>query len=100
MSECQIIVIYNQGISQFIGVIKELSNEIKTLNSQAETLSKDNKAINEHDLRITKVNQKSQKLSGAPFKEVYYLFLVYINLILTPYFQIHKIFEGSVFFIT
>ncbi len=47
MSEGQIIEIYNQGISQVIGVIKELSNKIKALNSQAETLSKDNKALNE-----------------------------------------------------
>jgi len=47
MSEGKIIGIYNQSISQVIGIIKELSNEIKTLNSQVETLSKENKALNE-----------------------------------------------------
>ena len=45
VSEGQIVEIYNQGISQVIGVIKELSNVIKTLNSQVETLSKDKNAL-------------------------------------------------------
>ena len=45
MSEGQIIEIYHQDISQVIGVIKALSNEVKALNSQIETLYKDNKAL-------------------------------------------------------
>ena len=67
MSEGQIIEIYNQGISQVIGVIKELSNEIKTLNSQVETLSKDNKALNERvkSQELSEALRSSQKLSGA-----------------------------------
>ena len=52
----------------------------------------------ERDLRMAKVKQKIQEFSEAPLKEVSYLFLVCINLILTPYCQIHKIFEGRVFF--
>lgn len=67
MSESQIIEIYNQGISQVIGVIKELSNEIKTLNSQVETLSKDNKALNERVKSLeSQVNKNSNNSSKPP----------------------------------
>lgn len=67
MSEGQIIEIYNQGISQVIGVIKELSNEIKTLNSQVETLSKDNKALNERVKSLeSQVNKNSNNSSKPP----------------------------------
>lgn len=47
MSEGQIIDIYNQGVSEVMGLIKELSNQINSLNSQIETLSKGNKALNQ-----------------------------------------------------
>ena len=45
VSEGKIIEIYNQGLTQVMSVLKELTNEIKGLNSQVETLSKDNKAL-------------------------------------------------------
>ena len=67
MSEGKIIEIYNQGISQVIGVIKELSNEIKTLNSQVETLSKENKTLNERVKSLeNQVNKNSNNSSKPP----------------------------------
>lgn len=67
MSEGKIIEIYNQGISQVISVIKELSNEIKILNSQVETLSKDNKALNERVKSLeSQVNKNSNNSSKPP----------------------------------
>ncbi len=67
MNEGNIIEIYNQGISQVIGVIKELSNEIKVLNSQVETLSKDNKALNERVKSLeNQVNKNSNNSSKPP----------------------------------
>lgn len=67
MSEGKIIEIYNKGISEVIGVIKELSNEIKTLNSQVETLSKDNKALNERVKSLeNQVNKNSNNSSKPP----------------------------------
>lgn len=45
MSEGKIIEVYNKGISEVIGVIKELSNEIKSLTSQVESVSKENKTL-------------------------------------------------------
>jgi transposase len=64
VSEGQIMKIYNQGIPQVIGVIKELSNEIKALNSQVETLSKDSKALNERVKSLeSQVNKNSNNSS-------------------------------------
>ena len=70
MSEGKIIEIYNQGISQVIGVIKELSNEIKTLNSQVETLSKENKTLNERVKSLENLvnNNSSKPPSSDGFK--------------------------------
>ena len=67
MSEGKIIEIYNKGISEVIGVIKELSNEIKTLNSQVENLSKDNKALTERVKSLeSQVNKNSNNSSKPP----------------------------------
>lgn len=67
MSENNIIEIYNQGISQVIGVIKELSSEIKSLNSQVETLSKENKALTERVKSLeSQVNKTSNNSSKPP----------------------------------
>lgn len=65
MSEGQIIEIYNQGISQVIGVIKELSNQIKELQSQVDTLSKENKAVTE---RVKSLESQVNKNSGNSSK--------------------------------
>lgn len=56
MSKGQIIDIYNQGVSEVIGLIIELSNKITWLTDK--TLSKGNKALIERDLRMAKVKQK------------------------------------------
>ncbi len=67
VSEIQIVEIYNQGISQVIIAIKELSNEINTLNSQVEALSKDNKSINECIKSLeSQVNKNSNNSSKPP----------------------------------
>jgi transposase len=67
MSESKIIEIYNQGISQVIDVIKELSNEIKSLNSQVEKLSKENKALNNRVNSLEgQINKNSNNSSKPP----------------------------------
>lgn len=58
MSEDKIIEIYNQGLTQVMSVIKELTNEIKALNSQIEKLSKDNKALGN---RVQSLENKLKK---------------------------------------
>lgn len=47
VSEGKIIEIYNKGISEVIGLIKELSNQIKEQSANIDQLSKENKALNE-----------------------------------------------------
>lgn len=67
MSEGQIIDIYNQGVSEVIGLIKELSNQIKSLDSQIETLSKGNKALTERVKSLeSQVNKNSNNSSKPP----------------------------------
>ncbi|WP_346894080.1 hypothetical protein [Clostridium sp. UBA871] len=71
MSEGKIIEIYNQGISQVIGVIKELSSENKALNSQVETLSKENKALTKRiKLLESQVNKNSNNNSSKPHRQM------------------------------
>ncbi|WP_238475927.1 DUF6444 domain-containing protein [Clostridium manihotivorum] len=67
MSEGKIIEIYNQGLTQVMSVIRELTNEIKSLNSQVETLSKDNKALSNRVKSLeSQVNKNSNNSSKPP----------------------------------
>jgi len=67
VSEGKIIEIYNQGLTKVMSVIKELTNEIKSLNSQVEVLSKGNKAISEHVKSLeSQVNKASNNSSKPP----------------------------------
>lgn len=67
MSEGKIIEIYNQGLTQVMSVIKKLTNEIKGLNSQVETLSKDNKALLARVKSLeSQVNKNSNNSSKPP----------------------------------
>ncbi|NFN18965.1 hypothetical protein FDB52_06990 [Clostridium botulinum] len=63
MSEGKIIESYNQGLTQVMSVIKELTNEIKGLNSQVEKLSKDNKALGD---RVQSLEKQTKKNSNKP----------------------------------
>ena len=67
MSEGKIIEIYNQGLTQVMSVIRELTNEIKSLNSQVETLSKDNKGLSDRVKSLeNQVNRNSNNSSKPP----------------------------------
>lgn len=67
MSEGKIIEIYNQGLTQVMSVIKELTNEIKGLNSQVEKLSKENKALSGRVKSLeSQVNKNSNNSSKPP----------------------------------
>lgn len=66
MSEGKITEIYNQGLTQVMSVIKELTNEIKGLNSQVEKLSKENKALGERVQSLEKQTQKNSNNSSKP----------------------------------
>ncbi|SHH23547.1 Transposase [Clostridium grantii DSM 8605] len=67
MSESEIIKIYNKGVSEVIGLIKELSNQINHLNSQVENISKDNKTLNERVKSLeSQVNKNSNNSSKPP----------------------------------
>ncbi len=72
MSEGQIIDIYNQGVSEVIGLIKELSNQIRSLDSQIETLSKGNKALTERVKSLeSQVNKNSNNSSKLPSSDCF-----------------------------
>ncbi|MGL4914619.1 MAG: IS66 family transposase [Romboutsia sp.] len=66
MSEGKIIEIYNQGLTQVMTVIKELTNEIKSLNSQVETLSKNNKDLSNRVKTLESQSNKNSNNSSKP----------------------------------
>lgn len=67
MSEGKIIEIYNKGISEVIGLIKKLSNQIKEQSANIDQLSKENKALNERVKSLeSQVNKNSNNSSKPP----------------------------------
>ena len=67
MSEGKIIEIYNKGISEVIGLIKQLSNQIKEQSANIDQLSKENKALNERVKSLeSQVNKNSNNSSNPP----------------------------------
>ena len=67
MSEGKIIEIYNKGISEVIGLIKQLSNQIKEQSANIDQLSKENKALNERVKSLeSQVNKNSNNSSKPP----------------------------------
>ena len=67
MSEGKIIEIYNKGISEVIGLIKELFNQIKEQSANIDQLSKKNKALNERVKSLeSQVNKNSNNSSKPP----------------------------------
>ena len=67
VSEGKIIEIYNKGISEVIGLIKELSNQIKEQSANIDQLSKENEALNERVKSLeSQVNKNSNNSSKPP----------------------------------
>lgn len=67
VSEGKIIEIYNKGISEVIGLIKELSNQIKEQSANIDQLSKENKTLNERVKSLeSQVNKNSNNSSKPP----------------------------------
>jgi transposase len=67
VSEGKIIEIYNQGLTQVMSAIRELNNEIKSLQSQVETLSKEKKALSNRVKSLeSQVNKNSNNSSKPP----------------------------------
>lgn len=67
VSEGKIIEIYNKGISEVIGLIKELSNQIKEQSANIDQLSKENKTLNERVKSLeSQVNKNSNNSNKPP----------------------------------
>lgn len=67
MSEGKMIEIYNKGLSEVMSVLTALTNEIKSLNSQVETLSKNNTGLSDRVKSLeSQVNKNSNNSSKPP----------------------------------
>lgn len=67
MSEGKIIEIYNKGLSEVIGLVKELLNQIKEQSSNIDKLSKENKALSDRVKSLeSQINKNSSNSSKPP----------------------------------
>lgn len=72
VSEGKIIEIYNKGISEVIGLIKELSNQIKEQSANINQLSKEIRALNERVKSLeSQVNKNSNNSIKPPSSDVF-----------------------------